>query len=167
MRFQGPVGIYQFFSFYLIVIGLQFSWGLQQSLPLMTQNAGNWLIYRFFQRRYTSNEQREGLLLRGRCWSPWSHSRAPPALHDTGSVPDQGFSDWPLQNRQMCLNRLKHRGIISEMREGAISACDTVGLISDLLSLLLNTKRSLWEGSECSDCISTFISSAKVMYQRC
>lgn len=80
-------------------------------------NAGNGFIYRFFWRMYACLRSKGKGSCWGRCWSPWSPDGVPPALHDTGSIPDQGFSDQPLQNRQMWLNRLKCRGVISEMRE--------------------------------------------------
>lgn len=48
----------------------------------------------------------------GRYWSPWNPGRALPALNDIGSR-----LLWPTSPKQKWLNGLKHRGIISEMRE--------------------------------------------------
>lgn len=57
------------------------------------------------------------------------------------------------QNFRNERERSTQDSIISEMRE---RACDTLGLVPDLCkSLLLNTKRSLWEGRESSNYICT------------
>lgn len=88
----------------------------------------------------------------GRYWSPSSPGRVLPALNDIGSR-----LLWPTSLKQKWLNGLKHGSVISEMREErAISACDTLGLVPDLCkSLLLNTKRSLWEDRKSSNYICT------------
>lgn len=88
----------------------------------------------------------------GRYWSPWNPGRALPALNDIGSR-----LLWPTSPKQKWLNGLKQGHHFRNEREGAISACDTLGLVPDLRkSLLLNTKRSLWEGRESSNYICTW-----------